>query len=99
MFADGQLLELATGQLRPGEASDRISKCTGYVYPMLADAKLRGLITRATGRMCEFWECGGTPFETAERVDILDELRAKTRIYACVSGLFENDGLAMWLSR
>ena len=97
MFADGQLLELATGKLRPGEASDRISKCTGYAYPLLTDGELCGVIKRAAGRMCKFWDSGGTTFESGECDDLLDELRAKSPLYEFVYGLFENDDLAVWL--
>jgi hypothetical protein len=48
MFSDGLLLDLSTGKLRQGEATDRISKSTGYGYQALTNVGVRDLIDRAT---------------------------------------------------
>ena len=97
MFSDGLLLDLCTGELRQGEATDRISKSTGYGYQALTNAGLRDLIDRATHNFCTFWEAGGSTFETGECDEILEALKQGSPLYQFVYGLFENDDLAVWL--
>jgi hypothetical protein len=101
MFSDGLLLDLCTGELRQGEATDRISKSTGYGYQVLANVSggggLRDLIDRATHEFCTFWDGGGVTFETGECDELLEALRQGSPLYQFVYGLFENDDLAVWL--
>ena len=98
LFSDGLVFELATGKLRQGEATDRISKSTGYAYPALTNEQgLCELIDKATHKICTFGEEGGVTFEAGECDEVLEALKQQSPLYQFVYGLFENDDLAVWL--
>ena len=97
MFADGQLMDLSTGNVRQGEATDRISKSTGYAYRELQDGHRCQLIEKSAAKLCDFWGEGGSTFESGECDAVLEELRSGSPLYQFMYGLFENDDLAMWL--
>ena len=97
MFSDGLLLDLSTGKLRQGEATDRISKSTGYGYQALTNTGVCDLIDKATHKFCTFWDDGGVTFETGECDEVLEALKQGSPLYQFVYGLFENDDLTVWL--
>ena len=99
MFNDGQLIDLRTGLVRPGQPHDRISRTVGYATPDWQAAEgVKGSIRQLVDDMhkCFRVESG---MLTDDLKDRLDQTKNTSGVLEFFWGLFEDWDMAVWLLR
>ena len=103
LFSCGTLLDLRSGELRKATTQDRLSKHTGYKFPIFANEQLKLQINHVVGMLNSFWEDGAGNFtpvcDKPELLEKLEELQKVSKAYSFYYGLVEDHDLALWMMR
>ena len=103
-FSCGNVLDLRTGRLRPCEAEDRISLCTGYPFVEWdASDEDKVFVRDVCLELDELWRQHEGTWDVTESLpdweNRLNRLRKVSKQYNFFYGLFEDHSMATWITR